>query len=443
MHPSNTKEVFMRTRRTIVLALLALVLIVPMAMASGQQATGVAGKPYAGASVRAILPVHPWTDGVKKVLSEFTEATGIRVVIEELGTDAMSNKIAVEFNAKSPTMDVLYVRPLNETKLFGLNGWAADLHPYVDKDAAFDVKDFVDATIQSLTFEGRLLGLPTTTEHQILYYRKDILEKHGLKVPTTLDEMMAVAAKIHDPANGFYAVVNRGKKNILVTQFSSYLHSWGGSFNEGDKALIDTPQAIAAMKFYTDLLRKYGPPGISNFSWPEAAALMAQGKAGMFTDADAIYLNVVAPDKSVVGDKIGFAVFPAGPAGSKPFNVCSGAIGVSNFSKQKEAAAVFVKWMTTKDMVMRLQVAGNSGARKSVWANPESTKSWPPELVAVVNKSNEIGIGWDRPRVINVTQARDIISEPLLVGFEGGDVEAAAHKAQAAFQALIDGEKKQ
>ena len=170
---------------------------------------------------------------------------------------------------------------------------------------------------------------------------------------------------------------------------------------------------------------------------------MAQGKAGMFTDADAIYLNVVAPDKSIVGDKIGFAVFPAGPAGSKPFNVCSGAVGVSNFSKQKEAAAVFVKWMTSKDMVMRLQVAGNSGARKSVWANPESTKSWPKELVEVVNKSNEIGVGWDRPRVINVTQARDIISEPLLVGFEGGDVAAAAKKAQVAFQALIDGEKKQ
>ncbi len=432
----------MRTRTTI-LALLALVLIVPLATAGGQQGSGVTGKPPKGGSIRCVFPVHPWTDGVKSALPEFTKATGISVMIEELGTDAMSNKIAVEFNAKSPTLDVVYVRPLNETKLFGLNGWAADMHPYVDKDAAFDVKDFVDATILSLTFEGRLLGIPTTTEHQILYYRKDVLAKAGLAVPKTLDEMMAVAAKIHDPANGFYAMVNRGKKNILITQFSSYLHSYGGSFNEGDKALIDTPQAIAAMKFYTDLLRNYGPPGITNFSWPEAAALMAQGKAGMFTDADAIYLNVVAPDKSIVGDKIGFAVFPAGPAGSKPFNVCSGAIGVSNFSKQKDAAAEFVKWMTSKAMVMRLQVAGNSGARKSVWANPESTKTWPKELVEVVNKSNEIGVGWDRPRVINVTQARDIISEPLLVGFEGGDVAAAAKKAQVAFQALIDSEKKQ
>lgn len=432
----------MRACKTTVLVLLALVLIVPLAMAAGQKEAGVTGKPYAGVSIRGIFAVHPWLDGVKKLLPEFTEATGIKVEIEELGTDAMSNKIAVEFNAKSPSLDLVLVRPLNETKLFGLNGWAADLHPYVDKDAAFDLKDFVDATIQSLTFEGRLLGLPVNTEHQILYYRKDVFEKAGIAVPKTLDEMMAAAAKIHDPANGFYAMVNRGKKNIAVTQFSSYLHSFGGEFNEGNKALIDTPQAIAAYKFYTDLLRNYGPPGITNFSWPEAAALMAQGKAGMFTDADAIYLNVVAPDKSIVGDKIGYAVFPAGPAGSKPFNVCSGAVGVSNFSKQKEAAVEFAKWVTSKDVVMRLQVVGNSGARKSVWANPESTKSWPKELVEVVNKSNELGIGWDRPRVINVTQARDIVSEPLLVGFEGGDVAAAAKKAQVAFQALIDGEKK-
>lgn len=432
----------MRACKTTVLVLLALVLIVPLAMAAGQKEAGVTGKPYAGVSIRGIFAVHPWLDGVKKLLPEFTEATGIKVQIEELGTDAMSNKIAVEFNAKSPSLDLVLVRPLNETKLFGLNGWAADLHPYLDKDAAFDLKDFVDATIQSLTFEGRLLGVPVNTEHQILYYRKDVFEKAGIAVPKTLDEMMAAAAKIHDPANGFYAMVNRGKKNIAVTQFSSYLHSFGGEFNEGDKALIDTPQAIAAYKFYTDLLRNYGPPGITNFSWPEAAALMAQGKAGMFTDADAIYLNVVAPDKSIVGDKIGYAVFPAGPAGSKPFNVCSGAVGVGNFSKQKEAAVEFVKWVTSKDVVMRLQAAGNSGARKSVWANPESTKSWPKELVEVVNKSNELGIGWDRPRVINVTQARDIVSEPLLVGFEGGDVAAAAKKAQVAFQALIDGEKK-
>ncbi len=428
-------------KKSLTIAALLFFIFCSLSFAGGQK-EAAAPTTLKGSTVRCVFPVHPWTDGVKKLLPEFTAATGIKVNIEEFGTDQMSNKIAVESTAKSSTLDILYVRPLNETKLFGKNGWTADLNPYVANDVEFNLKDFIDATIQSLTFEGKLIGLPATTERHILYYRKDLLAKKGLKVPKTLNELMAAAKALHDPANGMYGIVSRGKQNILITQFSSYLHSFGGEFNEGDKALMDTPEAIAAIKFYTTMLREAGPPGIVNFSWPEAAALMAQGKVAFFTDADAIYLNVVDPDKSVVGDKIGFAVFPAGPAGSRPYNVCSGAVGIGAYSKQKDAAAAFVRWVTSKDIVMRLQIEGNSGARKSVWANPESTKQWPKELVDVINASNEIGVGWDRPRVINVAQARDILSEPLLVGFEGGDVEAAARKAQAEFQALIDSERK-
>ncbi|HUX14066.1 MAG TPA: sugar ABC transporter substrate-binding protein [Spirochaetia bacterium] len=432
----------MRIARMLLCAVVLSVLVAGSIVAGGQGEAAKSGKPFDGVSIRAVFPVHPWTDGVKKLLPEFADSTGMKVLIDEYGTDQMSNKIAVEFAAKSSSMDVLYVRPLNETKLFGKNNWTEDLSKYVKTDAAFDLPDFVDSTIQGLTYEGKLIGLPTTTERQILYYRKDVLAKAGVAVPKTLDELRQVAAKVNDPANGFYGMVSRGKKNILITQFSSYLHSFGGEFNEGDTAVLDTPEAIAAFKYYSDLLRNYGPPGIVNFSWPEAAALMAQGKVAMFTDADAIYLNVVAPDKSTVGDKIGFAVFPAGPAGSKPFNVCSGGVGMSSFSKQKDAAAAFLKWVAGKDVVMRLQVEGNSGARKSVWANPDSTKSWPADLVATINQSNQLGVGWDRPRVINVAEARDIISEPLLVGFEGGDVTAAVKATQAKFQALIDREKK-
>ncbi len=98
----------MRACKTTVLVLLALVLIVPLAMAAGQKEAGVTGKPYAGVSIRGIFAVHPWLEGVKKLLPEFTEATGIKVEIEELGTDAMSNKIAVEFNAKSPSLDLVF-----------------------------------------------------------------------------------------------------------------------------------------------------------------------------------------------------------------------------------------------------------------------------------------------------------------------------------------------
>jgi len=64
------------------------------------------------------------------------------------------------------------------------------------------------------------------------------------------------------------------------------------------------------------------------------------------------------------------------------------------------------------------------------------------DLVKVMRESNKIGVGYDRPRVINVAEARDILSRPILIGFEGGDVEAAAIAANKQFQALIDEENK-
>ncbi|MFA6707525.1 MAG: hypothetical protein WCR91_06495, partial [Sphaerochaetaceae bacterium] len=111
-------------------------------------------------------------------------------------------------------------------------------------------------------------------------------------------------------------------------------------------------------------------------------------------------------------------------------------------SKQKEAAVEFIKWATSKDVTLRIQQRGLSMSRASVWDDPSSTKSWPEDLVKVMVESNKIAKGYDRPRVINVAEARDILSRPILIGFEGGDIEAAAKIANAEFQALIDEENK-
>ncbi len=42
------------------------------------------------------------------------------------------------------------------------------------------------------------MALPFFTDAPALYYRKDLLDKYGDKVPTTWDEMTATAQKIQD-----------------------------------------------------------------------------------------------------------------------------------------------------------------------------------------------------------------------------------------------------
>ncbi|MEF3308596.1 sugar ABC transporter substrate-binding protein [Paenibacillus sp. GYB004] len=398
-------------------------------------------KPYAGKEIRFVMAVHPWLDTIKTMLPEFEQKTGIKVKIDSFSQEQTSNKLAVELAAKTSSLDVMFIRPLDETKLFSKNGWVEPLDPFVTNDAGYDVKDFIQSSLDSSTYDGKLIAIPITTEREVLYYRKDLLEKNNIAVPKTMDELMKAAEKLHDPKNGMYGFAARGKKVVAVTQFSGFLYSFGGKFHDGDKATLNTPEAMAAFKYYGDMLSKYGPPGAINMHWTEAAAAFAQGKVALFTDADAIYLNVADPTKSTVSDKVGYAMFPAGPAGARPYNVSSGALAVSKFSKNKEAAAEFVKWATSKETVLKTQSAGNPGARQSVWSNPESTKSYPADLVKVINESSKIGVGVDRPQVIGVAEARDIISAPMSAAIEGKDFTAAAEKAQKDFQALIDKEK--
>lgn len=98
----------------------------------------------------------------------------------------------------------------------------------------------------------------------------------------------------------------------------------------------------------------------------------------------------------------------------------------------------FVKWATSKEVATLAQSVGNSGARTSVWDDPEANKSFPPELVKVILASGDIGVETDRPQVISVGRARDAIGEVIVTAINGGDVQAAADKANATFQSIID-----
>ncbi|MFZ5828240.1 MAG: ABC transporter substrate-binding protein [Bacillota bacterium] len=403
-------------------------------------------KPFEGVTIRFLASQHPWTDTIKKEIGKFEEQTGMKVNMEAIAENQLTQKLTVELTSGAGTIDVFMQRPLQEAKLFTKNGWYADLNTFVNDPkktpADYDVKDFFPSTMEVEMVGGKLVGIPLVTEQQIIYYRKDLFEQKGVKVPTTMAELEEAAKKLHDPNNGFYGIVMRGQGNPATTQFSSFLYSFGGEFIKDGKFVLDSPEAIKAVTFYGNLLGKYGPPGVLNMSWPQAAGIFAQGKAAMWLDANSLYLNVTDPAKSQVGDKVGFAMFPKGDAGALPYSVTSWGISIPASSKQQDAAWEFVKWATSKEMVLKTQAAGNPSARASVWNNPEGTKAWPAEWVEVAKKSGAVGKPADRPLVINVGQARDLVGEIITAAINGKDVEATAKDRNQKLNQLLTEENK-
>ena len=397
----------------------------------------------AGETLKVLLGQHSWTDAVKTLIPEFEKETGIKIDLEVYGDQQLSQKLTVMFASGSSDVDVFLMRPLQEARLMKKNGWCEDLTPYFKDDAEYDFADYTPGSVQATSVDGMQTSIPVMNESQLIYYRADVFKEKGVEPPKTFEELETVCEKLTDKTNDFYAFVSRGARSPLVTQFSSYLYGFGGDFFDAKamKALIDTPEFIAAAEYYGRLLKNYGPPGALNMGWTQAIAVFQQGKGAMYIDASSQYPNLLDPAKSMVADKTGIAAFPAGPKGRKVYDITAWGISMSSRSQKKDAAWKFIRYMTDKERTTVIQGNfANQCARKSAYASEEGTKSFPADWVKVILDSAPYGVGHDRPLVTQVELARDIVGGAVTAGIEGKDVKAAAVQAQKMFQELLDKE---
>jgi len=432
-------------RQSVVGASLAVVAVLGLSACGGGESQGQASGGSGGTTVRVTLANHVWTENLKKSLPDFEKQSGLKVELTQLGEDQLSDQYNVKLNAGSADLDVMMYRPLQEGKLFAKNKYLADLSNDVKSNKDWDWSDFQAGPVKSTSYNNKVVGVPLITEQEVLYYRKDLLQKAGIaNPPQTLDELKSAAAKIAEANPGVAGFVARTGKSAAVTQFSSFLYSFGGDFIDASgNAAVNTEQARTAYAFYGGLLKDHGPKNLStDMSWPEAMAIFTQGNAAFYTEADSLYKNATDPAKSKVADTVGFAPFPAGPAGSKPYNVPSWALGINEASKNKEGAWKFIQWATSKEQTLANQKAGVPGPRTSVWADPAGTSTYPKDLADAIAISTKNGVGYDRPVVIKVPEAREVVGQPIVDAITGKDVASSAAAAQQAFQKILDAEKK-
>lgn len=392
-----------------------------------------------GTTIRVTLANHVWTETIKDLIPEFEEETGAKVEISQLAEDQLSDQYNVKLNAGTDEIDVLMYRPLQENKLFASNGYLSDITEQVESDADWDWSDFQSGPASLTTYEDAVVGVPIITERTVLYYRKDLLEEAGLEVPTTLEDLDAAAAAIHELHPEVAGYIGRTGKSAAVTQLSAFLFSSGGQWIDEDGAsAIDSDEARGAYQYYGDLIRNHTDATINpEMSWPEAFAVFQQGQAAFIADADSLYKNMTDPSQSTVADQVGFAAFPEGEAGSKPYNVAAWALAINESSENQSAAWQFIQWATSKEITLEMSTLGVMGARTSVWDDADATAEYPAELVEAIKINGENGVGEDRPLVIQVAQAREIVGDPIVAAIAGGDVDAAVESANKTFDEFL------
>jgi multiple sugar transport system substrate-binding protein len=406
-------------------------------------------KKFAGATLEVNLIKGPRGEVLQRNEAEFTALTGIKVSSELIPEQQQRQKAVIELTSGRPSFDVVHVSYHVQKRQFDKAGWLADLSGFM-KDpnlTAPDLaeSDFSEAGLQfAKTDKGEMRSLPMSVDYFIVYWNKEIFQKKGVALPQTLDEMVTVADRLTDPKEGIYGFVGRGLRNANMALWGNFFLNYGGEFLDAKgNILTDGPEAIEATKLYQRLLTKPAPPGVSGFNWMESMAAFTQGRAAMWLDGVGWAPPLEDPSASRVVGKVGYALVPKGPKGEYSATYGDG-IGVTQASKNKEAAYLYCQWAVSKALGGRLlQIGGGVPFRASILNDSgvrEGVKMPGEWLQSVIGSSKISKLGL--PVVIPVAEFRDIVGAALTATLSGADPATELKKATDQFRPILERSEK-
>lgn len=189
-------------------------------------------KKHQGKTVTFLVNNNPIGNGLVKLKPEFEKLTGITLKVDGYQEQQMRQRLVTVMNAKSDEVDLFMSLPSREGLQFAKAGWYAELNDFIKSSVAkdYDFKDLSAGMVADATYDNKVMGLPLNIEGPVVYYRKDLLQKCGVALPKSLNELEAAAAKLKacDPA--ITPFVSRGLKPAAPFTFSVFLHNHGGMY---------------------------------------------------------------------------------------------------------------------------------------------------------------------------------------------------------------------
>ncbi len=292
-------------------------------------------------------------DELRKHLDMFQERTGhtVNIVTMPASTTDQFGQYRLWLSAENPDIDVYRVDVI----------WAPQLaNHFVDltEHAADVVGDHFPAIIQSQTVDGRLVALPMFTDAPALYYRTDLLEKHGKTPPATWVELTETARAVMDAEraegnSGIFGFVWQGAayEGLTCNALEWVASNGGGQVVEPDGTIsINNPNAAEMLDLAATWVGTISPPGVLGYREEEARGVWQLGNAVFMRNWPYAYALSNGDDSAVKG-LFGVVPLPTGPSGSQNAATLGGwNLAVSNYSNDQEAAIELVKFLASAEI---------------------------------------------------------------------------------------------
>ncbi len=271
------------------------------------------------ARVKVNLDVLPWLGGWEHMVNIALNRVGPD--ISEIGTTWIGD--FVKMNALA-NFNVYELHQIGKPDEFVPESWASVTTPTSPTNPT-----------------ERVWAVPWVGDTRTVFYRKDILKRHGIDPATAFTDHNALIATLETLKAGgepFPISLTTQRSRICVHNIASYVWGLGGSFTaKGEKkVLLDSAEVFQGFTQYLQL-GKYLSTEARNISDMEADALFIQRKAAVMISGYWILNRSMALG---FGEQVGMAAIPGVPF------VGGMNLAVWQHSRQKRNAIRFIKHIT-------------------------------------------------------------------------------------------------
>jgi multiple sugar transport system substrate-binding protein len=403
---------------------------------------GAAEKPYDGMTLTLASQNDQFGTVMADLAPKFKDATGITVKVDIMSYPELLTKTTADFVGHTKGYDLITMDNVWSGQ-FAESGYTVDLTNWIKRDAA-EIKpdDIYPVLMESLGgYKGKQVAFPFAGYANVLAYRTDLFKSAGLKPPGTMEEMVADAIKLTDPAKKQYGFVANGQKGPAVAQdWMQYNAEMGGSILGKDgKPALNSPANVKSLTVYKELFDKAAPPGAADYDWGGREEAFRQGLAAQMQTWSVGAANYGNPDQSKVVGKFDITVSPPGKGLPKKYGVGGWgmAINADIDDKHKEAAWLWIKWLTSPAIHKEFNLKGAGSYLRISETHDADLKAKFP-FVTVIDEVFAHGDGEYRPRIPHYPQIQDILGTAVNAVLIGNtDPKKALDDAQAQAEKLF------
>ena len=354
----------MKRIAVLITLLLTLALSVYAGGQGDKEAAGAKGaKPYAGQTLRMVWAVFAPADSLQDLCNkDFTEKTGIKVVIDQLPWSDYVAKYNAELIAHGDNWDII----IGDSQDLGngtLNKHYVDLTSFykeyklTEKFTASGMATYSEYPKGS----GHYVAVPVLCDPSNWAYRKDLFENaenkkafkakfgYELGVPTTWKMLVDIATFFYHPEKNFYGVGVYGDNGYDSVNMMGEMLQWcyGGDLADFKtmkvEGIVNSKASVEGIEVYRTLY-KMCPPGWGTAYFEETHNAYLSGIIPMEFNFSSVFPALENPEVNKFYKDTAYFVTPAGPGGKQFTSLGGQTASISSYTKKKAMAMEWLKW---------------------------------------------------------------------------------------------------